>query len=352
MTTFYSEEGILLETTCPHTPEKNGVVERKHRHLLETARALKFEANLPSTFWGECILTAAYIINRLPSKSINNITPYELVYNQKPNYDHMKIFGCLASYRSNETKGDKFQEKGRPGIFLGYPHGTKGYKVFDIKNKKMVVSRDVKFVETVFPHEKINFHINDEEPEIFDLPPWFHITHLEPITNKHHNSENEPNSDHKEAEDVPTNDHNSNDTESNSNDTSNGPSDHGTTKSNPSQLETQTINDQAEVETEISHETEPVRERRHRSRPGHLNDYIVNLPPSIDQTLPVSNQDSSMVHSIANFITYKNFTNSHKVLLAAIDSNDEPKTFNQAIPDANWREAMKKEICALEQNGT
>lgn len=46
MVNFYTEQGILLETTCPHTPQQNGVVEQKHRHLLETAQALRFEAKL------------------------------------------------------------------------------------------------------------------------------------------------------------------------------------------------------------------------------------------------------------------------------------------------------------------
>ncbi|GJW83996.1 retrovirus-related pol polyprotein from transposon TNT 1-94 [Tanacetum coccineum] len=55
MIEFYANQGIILETSCIHTPQQNGVVERKHRHLLETARALRFEANLPTRFWGECI---------------------------------------------------------------------------------------------------------------------------------------------------------------------------------------------------------------------------------------------------------------------------------------------------------
>ncbi|KAD3640307.1 hypothetical protein E3N88_29530 [Mikania micrantha] len=134
MLEFYAKEGILLETTCPHTPQQNGVVERKHWHLLETARALKFEANLPTRFWGECILTPTHVINRLPSEVIDNKTPYEVLYNQKPNYEHMKVFGCLAYYKSTKTKGDKFEMRGRPGIFLGYPQGTKGHKIFDTQH--------------------------------------------------------------------------------------------------------------------------------------------------------------------------------------------------------------------------
>nr|KAJ0215676.1 hypothetical protein LSAT_V11C300142910 [Lactuca sativa] len=151
MIDFYAKQGILLETTCPHTPQQNGVIERKHRHLLDTARALRFEANLPKMFWGECVLTAAYIINRLPSKTLDHKTPYELLYNQKPEYDHIMVFGCLTYFWSIETKGDKFEVRGRPGVFLGYRHGKKGSKIFDIENKKIVVSRDVKFHEDNFP---------------------------------------------------------------------------------------------------------------------------------------------------------------------------------------------------------
>ncbi|GJU49715.1 putative RNA-directed DNA polymerase [Tanacetum coccineum] len=61
MIKFYANQGIILETSCIHTPQQNDVVECKHKHLLETARALRFEANLPIRFWGECILTAAHV---------------------------------------------------------------------------------------------------------------------------------------------------------------------------------------------------------------------------------------------------------------------------------------------------
>lgn len=145
MTDFYNERGILLETTCPHTPQQNGVVERKHRHILEVARSLRFDANLPKKFWGECILTATYIINRLPSKVIDDKTPFELVFNQKPDYENMRVFGCLTYYRNTDTRGDKFEERGMPGVFMGYPQGTKGYKILDIKTRKIIISRDTIF---------------------------------------------------------------------------------------------------------------------------------------------------------------------------------------------------------------
>lgn len=66
MLDYYIENGMILETSCTDTPQQNRVVERKHRHVLDVARALRFQAKLPIDFWGECVLTATYIINRLP----------------------------------------------------------------------------------------------------------------------------------------------------------------------------------------------------------------------------------------------------------------------------------------------
>nr|GEV45611.1 integrase, catalytic core [Tanacetum cinerariifolium] len=161
MNEFYKERGIVLETTCPHTPQQNGVVERKHRHLLEIARALQFEASLPTTFWRECILMATYIVNRLPSKRINDKTSYEVLFEQKPEYDHMRVFGCMAYYKNTETNGDKFEPRGKLGVFLGYPSGIKGYKIYDLEERKMVMTRDARFVKEIFPFSKA-------EPKVFE----------------------------------------------------------------------------------------------------------------------------------------------------------------------------------------
>nr|GFB18611.1 putative ribonuclease H-like domain-containing protein [Tanacetum cinerariifolium] len=141
-------------------------VQRKHRHLLETACALHFEAKIPKRFWGEPIVTAAYIINRLPSKVIKNKTPYELVWNEEPKYEDLRIFGCLDYFKNTNNKGDKFEEKRKTGVFLGYPQGTKGYKIYDIESKKIVVSRDVLFLEENFPFKNIagSLDCNKDEP--------------------------------------------------------------------------------------------------------------------------------------------------------------------------------------------
>ncbi|KAL5804087.1 hypothetical protein ACOSQ3_030887 [Xanthoceras sorbifolium] len=70
-----SEKGIYHQSTCVDTPQQNGIAERKNRHLLEVARALMFSMNVPKYLWGEALLTAAYLINRMPTRVLKYQTP-------------------------------------------------------------------------------------------------------------------------------------------------------------------------------------------------------------------------------------------------------------------------------------
>lgn len=113
MLLLYQSKGINHQKSCYDTPQQNGVVECKHKHLLEMAHALYFQSNVPLKFWGDCVLCACYLINRMPLSTLNFISPYE------------KLFGHPLT---------------TPCIFLGYPFGQKAYKVYNLTTQKIIIS--------------------------------------------------------------------------------------------------------------------------------------------------------------------------------------------------------------------
>ena len=130
---YFSENGIIHQTSCVARPQQNGRVERKHRHILNVSRSLLFQANLPTKFWGESVLAAAHVINRTPSSVLKGKTPYELLYGKPPPYQSIKTFGCLCFAHRYTRNKDKFGERSRKCIFVGYPYGKKGWQLLDLQ---------------------------------------------------------------------------------------------------------------------------------------------------------------------------------------------------------------------------
>lgn len=91
---FPFRRGNSLNILCCY-PQQNGIVERKNNHLLEVARGLMFQSKVPTSYWGECILTATHLINMFPSRVLKGNTPHEVLYTQERAYESLRCFGCL-----------------------------------------------------------------------------------------------------------------------------------------------------------------------------------------------------------------------------------------------------------------
>lgn len=78
MTKYCADNGIVLETNPAYNPQLNGVAERMNRTLVEKARSMLLEYDVPKYLWGEAILASTYVTNRSPTAVLKKETPYEL----------------------------------------------------------------------------------------------------------------------------------------------------------------------------------------------------------------------------------------------------------------------------------
>jgi transposase InsO family protein len=165
---FMSEQGILHQTSCPDTPQQNGVAERKNRHILEVARALMFTMNVPKFLWSEAVLTATYLINRTPLRVTGMKSPCELILKDNTFVVPPKLFGCTCFVRDHRPSVSKLDPRALKCIFLGYSSGQRGYKCWSPSERRTFVSMDVTFRESEpFYGEKTDLSILFEDLDHF-----------------------------------------------------------------------------------------------------------------------------------------------------------------------------------------
>ncbi|XP_031257121.1 uncharacterized protein LOC116115112 [Pistacia vera] len=93
---YLKQHGILFRLSCSYMHQQNGKVERKHRHLVEIGLTLLAQAFMPLKYWWNAFQTLVFLINRLPTITLNHMSPFEVLFHQKPNYSFLKVFRLSA----------------------------------------------------------------------------------------------------------------------------------------------------------------------------------------------------------------------------------------------------------------
>jgi transposase InsO family protein len=164
---YLSSFGIIHQTSCPCTSQQNGLAERKNRHLLEITRCIMLAMNVPKYLWAEAMMTSAYLMNRMPSRVLNNKTPIECLTGETTYVVPPRVFGCVCFVRDHRPSVGKLDPRAVKCVFVGYSGKQKGYKCWCPSERRMFVSMDVTFRENV-PFYGEPTDLTDVFPELFN----------------------------------------------------------------------------------------------------------------------------------------------------------------------------------------
>ncbi|GBP51850.1 Retrovirus-related Pol polyprotein from transposon TNT 1-94 [Eumeta japonica] len=126
-------------------------------------------AGLAKFFWAEAIKTAAYSINRSPTRSLSFKTPEEVWSGHKPNVSHMKVFGCEAMVHLPKEKRKKWDPKAQKMIFIGYCENTKEYRFIIPNTRTVIKSRDAVFLESTVKRNYAALELSEKENKTLDI---------------------------------------------------------------------------------------------------------------------------------------------------------------------------------------
>ncbi|RVX04556.1 Retrovirus-related Pol polyprotein from transposon TNT 1-94 [Vitis vinifera] len=323
---FLAQEGIVHLSSCVDTPQQNGIAERKNRHLLEVARSLMFSMNVPKLFWGQAVLTAAYLINRMPSRVLKFQTPCQTLLKSFPTTRFIstippKIFGCSVFVHINQQHRSKLDPRSLKCIFLGYSSNQKGYKCYSPVTRKFYNLMDVTFFETqpYYPKNDIQGENSTQEYQFWDLESF----NESPITTENHippESFNQPES-------------------------------------------IVDLWDKEHIQEEM--EEEALSQQTHEAEPGpnpsklpgnnapdgtvdsELENDILNMPIAWRKGVRSCTQ-----HPIGNFISYDKLSPTFRAFTSSITEIPVPRNIQEAFKYPKWKAVVDEEVRALEKNGT
>lgn len=368
---YLTNHGIVHHSSCVDTPQPNRIAERKNKHLLEVARALTFTMAVPKTFWGEAVLTATYLINRMPSRVLNFKTPLDTLKNLYPLSKLFcsltpKVFGCVAFVHIHNQNRGKLDPRALRCVFLGYSPTQKGYKCYHPPTRKFFVLMDVTFFENTsfFPKTSLQGktrHDKDEDMFWSTLDVVNSNTHesLFPSVSEDSSQPLAPNI----FLNVP---------KPQENISSEMPKSSSSSVDHPNPNNSQPLSSPIETPFKCVQDRDyelKVYSRRNKIQPPQLhqsplpsaenlenkgNSFVSNLQKNVD-SVEFSDLDlpSCTLHPISNFVSCHMLSSSFKAFVTGmLSSYSVPRNIQEDLMIPKWREAVYEEMRALQKNDT
>ena len=110
-------------------------------------RSMMKAKGLPTKYWGEVVATSIHLIHRCPTKGVSDKIPLETWARHRWIVEHLKVFGCIAYAHVSNEQRKKLDNKSVKCIFTGYSSESKAYRLYNPITKKIIISRDVEFLE-------------------------------------------------------------------------------------------------------------------------------------------------------------------------------------------------------------
>lgn len=285
-----------------------------------TSKGIVVPIGHATDFWDEAILHSVYLLNRLPSSSIDWKTPYQLLYSKEVDYSNLRCFGSLCFLTIVKPNSDKFSPRASKCIFVGYSPGQKGYKLYDLVKEEFIVTRNVIFCEGFYPFKT---ELTSSKVENAVSLPIISATQEEPKV--------EP---RVESSVTPT-------------------MDRGQPSSSPQVSRNESTADESEdhmADAEV--QDQPRRSSRHRRQPAWLADFKCQVNHASQENKSDKSFSSTYAPVTYPFVISNNIPPAHVSYVANISAIQEPTNYTEAKGDPRWVEAMKSEVDALEKNNT
>ena len=139
--------GIERQASAPYSPQQHGVAEHPNRTLVELMCAMLIDSKLPKFLWAEAVLHTAYVRNRAMTTALTGKTPYEAMFNTKPDISHLRPFGSDVYILDESQTRSKLDPKGIRHTFVGYIDGPCTIRFYDAASCCVLILRNYTFVE-------------------------------------------------------------------------------------------------------------------------------------------------------------------------------------------------------------